>query len=49
MWPITGIPASTSFFTISAERTPPSSFTAPHPASFMKRAAFTIASCHPVW
>ena len=43
MCPITGIPALTSLRTWSMTRTPPSSFTACAPASFMKRVAVASA------
>ena len=44
MWPITGMPARTSVSMMRALRTPPSTLTAPVPASRMKRPALMSAS-----
>ena len=44
MWPITGMPAFTSVSMIRPLRTPPSTLTAPVPASRMNRPALTSAS-----
>ena len=47
MWAITGMPARTMRSIISALRSPPSSFTAWAPASFMNRSAVCSASSGP--
>ncbi len=49
MWAITGIPDSTSSSICRCERSPPSSFTAPTPASFTSRVAERSACTGPSW
>lgn len=49
MWAMTGMPDSTSRRICSWERSPPSSFTAPTPASLTSRVAERSACTGPSW